>query len=322
MYRVGDWVEVRSKEEILRTLDQNGRLGGMPFMPEMFKFCGQRFSIYKSAHKTCDPVYEYKSRRLDNAFHLQTRCDGSAHGNCQHSCLIFWRSEWIKGVDVQSDRSPANAGSLTCADVEKAASSVSGGEIRYSCQSTSVLDFSKNTDWWEPTQYVKDYFSGNVSLGSMIHGALYVGLVRRWCFHLPVIGRIYDKIAAALGQAKLHGYIPGGASSSQPLAPSELKPGTLVRVKSAEEIYRTLDARRRHKGLAFDVELLPYCGRVFKVRQQIDKIIDEQTGALRSLKTPAFTLEEVWCRSKYSSCRLHCPRSIYSWWRAEWLEKP
>src|ERR1700756_1053173 len=27
---VGEWVEVRSKEEILRTLDHNGRLDGMP----------------------------------------------------------------------------------------------------------------------------------------------------------------------------------------------------------------------------------------------------------------------------------------------------
>ena len=31
--RAGDWVEVRSKEEILRSLDSNGRLDNMPFMP-------------------------------------------------------------------------------------------------------------------------------------------------------------------------------------------------------------------------------------------------------------------------------------------------
>ena len=32
----GDWVEVRSKEEILATLDEHGRLEGLPFMPQMF----------------------------------------------------------------------------------------------------------------------------------------------------------------------------------------------------------------------------------------------------------------------------------------------
>ena len=52
----GDWVEVRSKEEILETLDKNGRLDGLPFMPQMFKYCGQRFQVYKRTHKTCDTV--------------------------------------------------------------------------------------------------------------------------------------------------------------------------------------------------------------------------------------------------------------------------
>ena len=50
----GDWVEVRSKEEILSTLDKSGRLEGLPFMPQMFKYCGQRFQVYKRAHKTCE----------------------------------------------------------------------------------------------------------------------------------------------------------------------------------------------------------------------------------------------------------------------------
>lgn len=54
--RVGDRVEVRSKEEILATLDSNGRLEGLPFMPQMFEYCGQGFQIFKSAHKTCDTV--------------------------------------------------------------------------------------------------------------------------------------------------------------------------------------------------------------------------------------------------------------------------
>ena len=44
---VGEWVEVRSKEEILRTLDRHGQLDGMPFMPEMFAFCGKQFRVYK-----------------------------------------------------------------------------------------------------------------------------------------------------------------------------------------------------------------------------------------------------------------------------------
>src|SRR5689334_14925383 len=34
-FKAGTWVEVRNKEEILKTLVENGELDGMPFMPEM-----------------------------------------------------------------------------------------------------------------------------------------------------------------------------------------------------------------------------------------------------------------------------------------------
>ena len=77
--RAGDWVEVRSKEEILGTLDKDGRLGQMPFMPEMFQFCGKKFQVGKRAHKTCDPVNGLQSRSLPDSVHLEgLRCDGSA----------------------------------------------------------------------------------------------------------------------------------------------------------------------------------------------------------------------------------------------------
>ena len=46
--KAGEWVQVRSKEEILATLDANGRLDEMPFMPEMLKFCGARMIDRKS----------------------------------------------------------------------------------------------------------------------------------------------------------------------------------------------------------------------------------------------------------------------------------
>jgi hypothetical protein len=47
--KVGDWVVVRSREEILRTLDKNGQLEGLPFMPEMFEVCEQQFRVFKRA---------------------------------------------------------------------------------------------------------------------------------------------------------------------------------------------------------------------------------------------------------------------------------
>ena len=54
--RPGDWVEVRSEQEILSTLDDGAALDGLVFMPEMLAFCGRRFRVYKRADKTCDTI--------------------------------------------------------------------------------------------------------------------------------------------------------------------------------------------------------------------------------------------------------------------------
>ena len=104
-----DWVEVRSKQEILETLDKNGRLDGMPFMPQMFEYCGKRFRVHKSAHKTCDPVYTMASRSVANAVHLNLRCDGQAYGGCQAGCLLFWKEAWLKPVSAQQRASRRRA---------------------------------------------------------------------------------------------------------------------------------------------------------------------------------------------------------------------
>ena len=49
--RVGELVEVRSAEEILPTLDGRGAYEALPFMPEMLRFCGRRFRVYRRADK-------------------------------------------------------------------------------------------------------------------------------------------------------------------------------------------------------------------------------------------------------------------------------
>src|ERR1043165_130425 len=102
--RAGELVEVRSKEEILKTLDAEAQLEGLPFMPEMFAYCGKRLRVYKRAHKTCDPPNGMKGRRMDRTVHLQDiRCDGAGHGGCQAGCLIFWKEAWLKRVSPEAE---------------------------------------------------------------------------------------------------------------------------------------------------------------------------------------------------------------------------
>ena len=106
--RAGQWVEIRSKGEILGTLDNQSEFDGLPFMPEMFAFCGMHYRVYKRADKTCDTVFAIRGRRMASAVHLETRCNGQAHGGCQANCLIFWKDILLKRLDNASEsRAPA-----------------------------------------------------------------------------------------------------------------------------------------------------------------------------------------------------------------------
>ena len=52
-FRPGDLVEVKSADEILATLDADGTLDHLPFMPEMVEFCGKRFRVSRRVGRMC-----------------------------------------------------------------------------------------------------------------------------------------------------------------------------------------------------------------------------------------------------------------------------
>lgn len=88
----GEIVEVRSRAEVLASLGADGTLDALPLMPEMLKHCGQRFGVYNRPDKICDTIDKTGGRRMRDTVHREDlRCDGSAHGGCEASSLIFWK---------------------------------------------------------------------------------------------------------------------------------------------------------------------------------------------------------------------------------------
>jgi hypothetical protein len=328
---IGQWVEVRSKEEILRTLDQNGQLDGMPFMPEMFQFCGRRFQVHKIAHKTCDP--DYKSRRIPHAVHLETRCDGQAHGGCQAGCLLFWKEDWLRpsghepalAAEPRSRTSPSGCTeSAVWNGVRAQRSEDQGEDPTYICQTTQV-QYAEPLKWWDLRQYAEDYRSGNVSLWRLITGTVYsmyynlsqagigVGPAMRWFYNFAC------PLWRGSKWPRKTGIIPEGQPT--PTETLNLQPGELVRIKSHEEILRTLDTSSKNRGLQWDAELVPYCGKAYRVANRVHNVIDEKTGKMVRMKNPSILLDSVVCQARYSPCRMFCPRSTYAYWREIWLER-
>jgi hypothetical protein len=339
----GDWVVVRGKEEILETLDDKGQLDGMPFMPEMFQYCGQRLQVYKRAHKTCDYTtpYPYHTRRLEGTVHLETRCDGEAHAGCQAGCLLYWKQAWLKPVSGDPKEVVAWAnGAPSGGDVDVASGSgcsesdvsahtrisdLNGGEPTYVCQATQVPYATEPLAWWDLRQYIEDYWSGNVGLGRIFSGliySIYYNLSQAGIGLGPALRWLHDKLHplwAGTSFPRKPGLIPEG--NPTPSGTLNLQPGELVRVKPHEEILKTVDAGNKNRGMYWDAELVPYCGGTYRVLKRVTRLIDEKTAKMVEMKTPCIILDTVVCQARYSPCRMLCPKAMYPYWREIWLER-
>jgi len=309
----GQWVEVRSVEEITATLDENVALDGMPFMPEMVAFCGKRFTVRSRADSTCDTVSASGMRRMEHTVHLSTlRCDGAAHGGCQAGCLLFWKEAWLRRVPAAQSQASSNNGAArngvgavgrdrAWLQARTIQSEPADPEIRYRCQATELKKASQPLPWWKPGQYLRDIFVNRESSIDVIRGfvcATLNKLTRRFR------GHGFPNVAGTLKQT--------------PVQELGLQPGEWVIVKSREEIVATLDKSGRNRGLVFDGEMLPFCGKRFRVLRRVEKILEESTGRMIKPRGTSVILENVFCTSRF---RRVCPRAIYSYWREIWLRR-
>jgi hypothetical protein len=318
--RAGDSVEVRSADEILATLDEKGCLDALPFMPEMLQYCGRKFRVFKSAHKTCDTISTYTNRRMKDAVHLEgLRCDGTAHDGCQAACLLFWKEAWLKPVngagenrtEKKSTRHGEAHGDPGKCSLEALSRAVrvpadSRESPQYRCQATELVRATTAMEWWDPRQYVRDVLSRNVGLWDFFRYGVLATLKAGMRLHWRM-GRYLT--------------IRGSAGNKTPSAKLDLRPGELVRVRSKKEILSTLDDAAKNRGLSFDREMIPYCGQTFRVHSRVEKIIHDKNGKMIRLPNDCIILDGAICGGCLSRARMFCPRAIYPYWREIWLKR-
>jgi hypothetical protein len=300
----------------MATLDAQGCLDAMPFMAEMARFCGQRFQVFKSAHKTCDTIHTYTGRHLPDAVHLAgLRCDGGFHGGCQAGCLFFWKEAWLRRVEGPRD---AAAGPRGHAAVESEAvrdgiarlarqtrgEDMSAGEPRYRCQATELLRATTPLSIFDPRHYLRDVTTGNLTSQRLLRGVVFA---------------LYDKLQRLRVTWRSRN---GTAKADRPIERLNLQPGELVQVRSKAEIMATLDDGVRNRGLSFDGEMAPYCGRTMRVLRRVERILDEKTGKMLRLRKDCIILEDAVCSGlRCGIRRLGCPKSVYPYWREAWLRR-
>jgi hypothetical protein len=300
--RAGDWVQVRSAAEILSSLDDNGTLDGLPFMPEMLPCCGRTFRVARRAEKTCVEVapgqIPMRAFRHNDVVLLEgLRCSGVDHGGCQRGCMLFWKEAWLRRV---ADIADLQAGSTQDEAALRTRLRTQADGTRFICQSTELQRATVKMSQFQRLQKcLEAVWSGSrgpLEMFVLISVAFWSKL-RRW----------------------FRPTTPQGNQKSTPTEALGLRPGELVEVKPVSEILATLDAKGRNRGLQFDLLLNSYCRRQYRVRQRLDRMIMESSGEMRSVQNTV-TLEGTTCLCAYVAVG-GCPRQELVYWREIWLKR-
>ncbi|NLF07496.1 MAG: hypothetical protein GX594_05885 [Pirellulaceae bacterium] len=311
-YRRGQLVTVRNLQEILATLDCEGKYDGLPFMPEMAPLCGMTFRVHRRAEKTC--VEGLGMRGMRDAVLLEgPRCDGSAHDGCQRGCMFFWKEVWLKPADLSlpfANHSEHQAGAdrhySTPSQTEDTLTQELMSRLpvkkdnRYFCQSTELGRATTDFTSGKLKHFIRDLLIGELSPRRFAY-FLWMSLKNRIC--RLVTGRYCNQPAGNLKQ-----------TTTEEL---NLKPGELVQIKTLKEIEDTLDAQGRNRGLTFEPEMAMHCGRRYRVSEPLNKIIVEATGEMVQLKNTV-VLDGLVCQGL---CVKNCPRANYLYWREIWLRR-
>ena len=331
--KAGEWIVVRSKEEILANLDERARLDELPFQPEMFAYCGKRLRVFKVAHKTCDTINKTGGRRMYDTVHLENiRCNGADHSACEARCLMYWKEAWLTRADgykkPAASAPAAAAARCTEAMVRKAVvapgESAADANPTWVCQTTSLLEATHVMKWWDPRQYARDVLMGNHSaykvLKMLAFGAFRKVLTYGVGYRFLVNGyNAFAKLRGARPYPMASGDIP--LDRPTPKGSLDLKPGEMVQVKSSEEIRATLNVNGMNRGMWFDQEMVKYCGHTYPVELRVTRLIDEKTGKMLTMKNPCIQLQDVYCEGECTDRRLGCPRRINVYWRELWLKR-
>jgi hypothetical protein len=288
----------------------------MPFMPEMIRHAGRRYTVTRRVDKICDTISCTGSRRMEATIYLEDlRCDGSGHGGCQAGCMIYWKEAWLRRVDDQAagQAKVAHESNETAAELERLAQAgtrtvreIEGEQSEvWRCQATDALKASRPLKTSDLSQYWRELTNGN-------YGLLRLIFVSLRGFPMEVARRV-----GLLRPLPLKG--PGNQSKTA--GPLDLRAGDLVKVRSPAEIAATLDESGHSARLSFDREMLPFCGHTFRVRQKVRQIVDDKTGRMLKISKDCVILDGAVCSGERSPGTWFCPRQIFPYWREAWLHR-
>ena len=96
----GDRVRVKSREEILDTLNADLLNRGMGFDAEMSRFCGREARVERRVQQVIDEKTSRMVKMKTPCVVLaDVVCEGAYNANCPRAWICFWREIWLERID-------------------------------------------------------------------------------------------------------------------------------------------------------------------------------------------------------------------------------
>jgi hypothetical protein len=86
-----EFVRIRSKAEIKRSLNRSRRTGGCLFQNDMYDYCGKEYAVFKKVDHFYDE-YKKKMCKCKNVYLLE----GNYCNLCDRHCFNFWHGDWLE----------------------------------------------------------------------------------------------------------------------------------------------------------------------------------------------------------------------------------
>ncbi len=105
----GELVRVKSKEEIMGTLNTDLLNRGMGFEEEMARYCGQTTRVRARVDRCIDEGTGRMLEMKSPCIVLEdVVCQGIYHANCPREFIPFWREIWLERVEETPDAGSAS----------------------------------------------------------------------------------------------------------------------------------------------------------------------------------------------------------------------
>lgn len=95
--QLSELVKVKSREEILATLDSREMHKGLGFCGSMLKDCGKRLRVLSQVHSVVNERTGRQVKGIKNTVLLEgSICTGISYRGCPRLCYWLWREDWLK----------------------------------------------------------------------------------------------------------------------------------------------------------------------------------------------------------------------------------